>query len=221
MDEPGRPLTIQPAASAEGASLPAPRKRRLSARELAARRANIAQAHAADKDFTYRATPRRHAASLANIQKAIAWRRSREGNARARLNALQHGLDALQFGAAFEKLADAPEDSSQHYARVRRIFRPETEEEDRLTERLARASWRRIRLFRARARYEQTAWQKWAARAGKLQHIALEAFSDRAVAVSRLLFRAEKMETEAFALERRIEQILKSLLHERGRKSKV
>lgn len=199
------------------ASLPAPPRRRLSPRALAARRANIARAHAADKDLTYRATERRRAASLANIQKAIAWRRSPEGNARARLNALKHGLNAVQLGAAGEKLDEAFGNLSSHRARVRRIFRPEAEEEVRLVERLARASWRRIQLFRGRARYEEAAWRKFGKRAGKLPHIAPEDFCRRAIEISRLLFRAHQMETETLELEMRIDRILKALLRARGR----
>jgi hypothetical protein len=205
------------AAPAPGASLPAPRKRRSSAQALAARRANLVKARAADPDLIYRSTERRRAASRANIQKAIAWRRSPEGNARARLNALKHGLCAKKFPELLACLGEAPEDLSKHRARVERVFRPETEEEAHLIERLARATWRRMQLFRAQARREQGAWQKLARRAGRGPRITLEQLTDRACAVSRYLFRGENLESEAYALELRIERILKSLLRERAK----
>ena len=67
----------------------------MTARELAARRANLEKARAASRDG-YRRTEKRLRASRANLEKAIAARRGPEGNASARLNALKHGLFAKQ-----------------------------------------------------------------------------------------------------------------------------
>ena len=55
-------------------------------------------------------------------------------------------------------------DFAEHRQLVRRVFRPQTETEWLLVERLARETWRRLRLFRARARLEARVWQRWAAR---------------------------------------------------------
>jgi hypothetical protein len=188
----------------------------LSAAELAARRANLAKARAADQDLIYRPTRRRRAASRANIQKAIAWRRSPEGNAVARLNAFKHGLAAKHLPELRARLGEAPEDFEEHHQRVRQVFRPENPEQRCLVERLARATWRRIRLFRAQARYEATAWRGMSRRAGKSRP-TLTDFSDRAFEVSTVLCEARLVENEAWKLEDRIERILEALLRQRAR----
>ena len=197
------------------AESPSPR-RPLSEAALAARRANLAKARAADKDLIYRPTKRRRAASRANIQKAIAWRRSAEGNAVARLNAFKHGLAAKHLAELRARLGEAPEDFEQHHQQVRQVFRPESREEWHLVERLARATWRRIRLFRAQARYESTAWHGMARRAGKSRP-TLADFSERNCEVATILREARLLDNEVWKLEERIERILEALLRERAR----
>jgi hypothetical protein len=193
----------------------------LSAAALAARRANLLKARAADKDLIYRSTERRRAASRANIEKAIAWRRSPEGNARARLNALQHGLAVERLPGILTRLGEAPEDFVRHRTRVHRVFRPETEIEWDLVERLARATWRRLRILRARARLESLVWRRLLARAGKAQTLSLEEITDRATAISRRLERAHRVEVESYNLESRIERILEALLRERAKEEGI
>jgi hypothetical protein len=192
----------------------------LSAAELAARRANLAKARGADKDLIYRPTRRRRAASRANIQKAIAWRRSPEGNAVARLNAFKHGLAARRLPELRARLGEAPEDFAQHHQQVRQVFRPENPEERRLVERLARATWRRIRLFRAQARYEATAWHGMSRRSGRSRP-TLADFSDRAFEVSTVLSEARLVENEAWRMADRVERILEALLRERAKGERV
>lgn len=189
----------------------------LSAAELAARRANLAKAHAADKDLIYRSTARRRAASRRNIQRGIAWRRSPEGNAVARLNAFKHGLAVKTLPELLRRLGEAPEDFAEHREHVRRVFRPESVSELGLVERLARATWRHIRIFRAQARLEASGWRRLLARAGQAQRLTLEEFSNRACDVSKLFAEARLVEDEAYKLEQRIERILESLIRERAR----
>lgn len=188
----------------------------LSEAELAARRANLLFARAAPRDRIYRRTRRRRAASRRNIQLALAWRRSPQGNASARLNAFKHGLAAKTLPELLARLGEAPEDFEKHHELVRQVFRPRGTEERYLVERLARATWRRIRIFRAQARYERLGWRSLLPRAGRARHITLEEFSDRACQVSRLLMQARLVEDEAYKLEDRIEGILAALIRERA-----
>jgi hypothetical protein len=193
----------------------------LSEAALAARRANLAKARAADKDLIYRPTERRRAASRANLQKAIAGRRSPQGNARARLNALQHGLTVKPRPDILTSLGEAPEDFARHRQLVQRVFPPETELEEDLVERLARISWRRIRLLRGRARLESLLWRRWADRMGKPRRLSLEEITERVTAIGRRLERAHRVEDESYNLEGRIDRILVALIRGRAREEGV
>jgi len=216
------PVTVEPPIPKNAAGLRPKRRYRLtpegrkSPQALAARRANLKKARAAPKEVIYRATARRQAASRANIQEAIAWRRSPQGNASARLNAFKHGLAAKTLPELLARLGEAPEDFEKHHELVRQVFRPKGTEERYLVERLARATWRRIRIFRAQARYERSGWRSLLPRAGRARHITLEEFSDRACQVSKLLMQARLVEDEAYKLEDRIERILAALIRERA-----
>jgi len=194
-----------------------PGKKPLTEAALAARRANLAKARAADKDLIYRPTERRRAASRANIQKAIAWRRSPEGNTRARLNALQHGLAVEQLPDILDRLGEGPEDFAHHRQMVRRVFLPETDAEWVLVERLARETWRRLRLLRARVRLETRVWRRWVMSPAKTPKLSLEDTIVRARSVERRLEQAHRVEDESYTLESRIERILESLIRERAK----
>jgi hypothetical protein len=222
-----------------GSPSPGRRGQPLSEAELAARRANLELARAAPRDRIYRRTRRRREASRRNIQLALAWRRSPEGNARARLNAFQHGLAAKTNPELRAALGESPEDFARHLELVARVFVPRDEEEGRLIERLAQATWRHIRIFRAQARLERFAWRRLLARAGKARaghalgphppapltppalsgarHLSLEETSERAYQVSKLFAEARLVESEASRVEDRIERILAALIRERAR----
>jgi len=215
MDAPS--ATPAPAPHPAGDSLPRGRGRPLSEAALAARRANLLKARAAPRDRIYRRTRRRREASRRNIQLALAWRRSPEGNARARLNAFQHGLAAKTSPELRAALGESPEDFARHLELISRVFLPRDKEEGRLVERLAQATWQHIRVFRAQARLERFAWRRLIARAGKARRLTLQEFSDRAGEVSKLFVEARLVESEAFQLEQRIERILESLIRERAK----
>jgi hypothetical protein len=134
----------------------------------------------------------------------------------ARLNAFKHGLAVKQLPELCARLGEAPADFAKHCQRLRQVFQPEGYEERHLVERLARATWRRIRLFGAQARCESTAWQGMFRRAGKLRP-TLEEFSDRACEVSKLVMESRLVENEASKLEDRIERILAQLIRARAR----
>ncbi len=191
-----------------------------SEKAMAARRANLAKARAADRDLIYRPTKRRRAASRRNLQKAIAWRRSAEGNEVARLNAFKHGLAVEQLPELLVRLGEAPEDFEKHYERVRRVLRPASKTERHLVERLARATWRRIRLFRAQARLERYIWRRLLARSGQARHSTLEEVSNCAFEISGLLLEGRRVHTEAYKLDGRIERLLAELIRARARAEK-
>jgi hypothetical protein len=193
----------------------------LSEAELAARRANLELARAAPRDRIYRRTRRRREASRRNIQLALAWRRSPQGNARARLNALKHGLAAKTSPELRAALGDAPEDFDKHLQLVARVFLPRDQEEGRLIERLAQATWRRMRIFRAQARLERLAWRRLAGPAGKVRHLTRAEVYQRADEVSKLLREGHLVENEAWKLEDRIERILATLIRQRAKEEGV
>ncbi len=192
-----------------------PQRGRSSPEARAARRANLEKAWAANRNLPYRHTERRRAASRANIQKAIAWRRSPEGNASARLNALKHGLAAKRD--IRERLGEAPEDFSKHLERVARVFRSADEAERELVLRLAQATWRRMRIFRAEARYERWFWRRMAAQPGSGRRLTPEVFEVRADKVRGLISEGRLAELEAGQIDRRIGRILEALLREHAR----
>lgn len=211
--------TSLPASAAE--VLPRKRPYRLSpegrssAQALAARRANLELARAAPRDRIYRRTRRRREASRRNIQRALAWRRSPQGNARARLNAFKHGLAAKTSPELRAALGEAPEDFGRHLDLVARVFLPRDREEGRLVERLAQASWNHMRVYRAQARMERFAWRRLGARPGRL---TLEEFSERTYEVSKLFALAHLVDSEAGKYEDQIERLLAALLRGRAKR---
>jgi len=216
---PAEPGTEESPSGGPPPGSPSPRRRGrpLSEAELAARRANLELARAAPRDRIYRRTRRRREASRRNIQLALAWRRSPEGNARARLNAFRHGLAAKTDPELRAALGESPEDFARHLELVSRVFLPRDKEEGRLIERLAQATWRHIRIFRAQARLERFAWRRLLARAGKGRRLSLEETSERAYQVSKLFAEARLVESQASQLEARIERILAALIRQRVR----
>ncbi|MBZ5515619.1 MAG: hypothetical protein LAN62_12420 [Acidobacteriia bacterium] len=237
----------EPAPSQAGPGEPPPPRRRgrppgkpLSGAELAARRANLEFARAAPRDRIYRRTRRRREASRRNIQRALAWRRSPQGNARARLNAFQHGLAAKTSPELRAALGESPEDFARHLELISRVFRPLDQEEARLIERLAQATWQHMRVFRAQARLERFAWRRLVPRtadkarpgharglhpptpltppaSSTTRPLTLEETSERAYEVSKLFAEARLVESEAYKLEDRVERILAALIRLRAK----
>jgi hypothetical protein len=148
----------------------------------------------------------------------LAARRANLELARARLNAFKHGLAAKTNPELRAALGESPEDFARHLELVARVFLPQNQEEGRLIERLAQATWRHIRIFRAQARLERFAWRRLLARAGKGRRLTLEETSERAYHVSKLFAEARLVESEASQLVDRIEHILAALIRERARR---
>jgi hypothetical protein len=189
----------------------------LTARELAARRANLEKARAAPRD-AYRPTEKRLETSRVNLARAIAARRRPEGNASARLNALKHGLYAKQrLAESVDRLAEDKQEFARHLHQFERVFVPGDEEEKRIVRRLAHTVWRRLRFFGA-----QTCWEK-----EKLQKMCVGAPSPAQLSVQETVFRAEGlaqalMQFDAFfcelnRLESQVEHWLRKLILKRSK----
>lgn len=126
---------------------------RLTPARLAAMRANGRKMQAASVR-KFRMTPARRKAVRANLLKALAAPRTPESRARSRFNDLKHGLYARSME---ETLALAGEDPKEFQGLERALaqaFTPRDEEERELVRAVVRAVWRRLRLYRAEARWE-------------------------------------------------------------------
>jgi len=188
----------------------------LTARELAARRANLEKARAASRDG-YRRTEKRLRASRANLQKAIAARRAPEGNASARLNALKHGLFAKQtLAESVNRLGEDQEEFSQHLRFFERVFVPADEEEKPIVRGLAETLWRRLRFFRAQACWEKERLQRIFAQASPPDPSDLDDLVARANGLSLALMEFEAFYRELHKLESQVEYWLRMLIRKRS-----
>lgn len=185
----------------------------LTARELAARRANLAKAWAAG----YRPTEKRRRASRANLERAIAARRSPEGRASARLNALKHGLFARQtVGESVLRLGEDPKKFELHLALFRRVFIPTDDDERRMVRELAEAVWRRLRLFHAQARWEMDRLHRIYAKAPTPEQLDLDDTVARADGLTLALMEFDAFFRESTKLESQVETCLRKLILKRS-----
>ncbi len=145
---------MEPSTSSPESPVKKPRGPRSEA-ERQARRANLAKARTAPREVIYRPTAKRRAASRANLAKAQVARRSPEGNAAVRLNALKHGFDAAGVEETVARLGEDPAAFAAHLERFGRAFLPEDEVETRLVRQLAELFWKRLRWFPALGRLEE------------------------------------------------------------------
>lgn len=189
---------------------------RASRKALATRRANLEKARAAPREVLYRSTEKRRAASRANFQKAVAWRRSPEGNARARLNALKHGLYSIRFEDSLERLRENPREFRRHAELIERLFAPEDEKERRLLARLGEVTWRRLRLYRALLHWETRRLRALLAEAEPAKHLSPEDTQRRAHALVLVLSRWDMLLAEMYRLDAQMEGLLRRLIRRRS-----
>ena len=193
-----------------------PKRGPLSPAALAARRANLEKAWAANRTLPYRETDRRRAASRANIPKAIAARLSLQGNARARLNAVKHGLFAQRLEDSVARLGEDRGELERHWRLFARAFVPADEIEGRIIRRLADLCWRRLRLFRAQARWETDRLHALLAVAQPAATLDAAHTERRAYALVQALNHWEPLLREGNKLESGIERQLRALLRVRS-----
>ena len=189
---------------------------RASAQARTARRANLAKARAALAARGYPPTEKRQAASLANLQKALAARRSPQGNAAARLNALRHGLFARLVPESVTRLAENPQEFADHRRRFAQVFAPEDETEREFVRRLADAVWRRLRLHDAQAYWESRRLRQFFKEAPRAARLTAEETEHRAYALAHVLNDYESFIAEISRLEAQVERELRRLLRKRS-----
>jgi hypothetical protein len=188
----------------------------LTARELAARRANLAKARAAPRD-PYRPTEKRLETSRANLAKAVAARRRPEGNAAARLNALKHGLFAKQtLAESVDRLGEDREEFAQHLLLFDRVFVPGDDEEKRIVRRLAETVWRRLRSFSAQACWEKEKLHRMFAEAPARDRLDLLDTVARAEGLALALMQFDAFFRELNKLESQVEFWLRKLIRKRS-----
>jgi hypothetical protein len=188
----------------------------LTARELATRRANLVKARAAASE-AYRPTEKRLRASRANLDKAIAARRTPRGNAAARLNALKHGLFAKQTLAdSVDRLGEDKDEFDRHLRLFERVFVPADEEEKRIVRGLAQTVWRRLRFFHAQACWEKERLQSMFAEAPAPDRLSLEDTLARADGLALALLQFEAFFRELGKLESQVEFWLRKLIRKRS-----
>ena len=200
-----------------------PRRRRgrkpgkpLTALELATRRANLEKARAAPG--VRRPTEKRLDASRANLAKAQAARRTPQGNASARLNALKHGLFAQRtLPESVDRLGEDKREFDLHLRLFERVFVPADEEERRIVRGLAQTVWRRLRFFRAQARWEKEKLQRMFAEGPAPAKLTLEDTVARADGLARALMQFEAFFRELGKLESQVESRLRKLIRKRSR----
>jgi len=184
---------------------------------LAARRANIAKAHAAVRAGNFPVTEGRRAASRANIQKAIAWRRSPQGNAVARLNALKHGLFAGRtLRASLLRLGESPEMFEEHRRLFAQVFAPQDDAEKDLVRRLAETVWRRLRLHIAQAAREHERLLELFRSAPVARQLTVEETVNRADVVALQVGDLAAFMRESDKIQSEIEYLLRELLRKRS-----
>jgi hypothetical protein len=188
----------------------------LTARELAARRANLEKARAALSEG-YRPTEKRLRASRANLEKAIAARRGPEGNASARLNASKHGLFAKgTLAESVDRLGEDKEEFDRHLRLFERVFVPADEEEKPIVKGLAETVWRRLRFFRAQAHWEKERLQRMFAEAPAPSQLGLDDTVARANGLTLALMEFDAFFRELSKLESQVEFWLRKLIRKRS-----
>jgi hypothetical protein len=188
----------------------------LTALELATRRSNLEKARAAPG--VHRPTEKRLRASRANFQKAIAARRSPEGNASVRLNALKHGLFAQHaLAESVDRLGEDKQEFDLHLRLFERVFVPADKEEKQIVRGLAQTVWRRLRFFHAQANWEKEKLQRMFAEAPAPAKLSLDDTVARADGLARALMQFEAFFRELGKLESQVESRLRKLIRKRSR----
>jgi len=188
----------------------------LTARELAARRANLQKIRGASPEG-YRRTEKRLRASRANLEKAIAAGRSPQGNAVARLNALKHGLFAEQtLAESIDRLGEDKGEFDLHLHLFERVFAPADEEEKQIVRKLAQTVWRRLRFFHAQAHWEKERLQGMFAEAPAPKRLSPDDTVARADGLTLALMAFEAFYRELDKLESQVEFWLRKLIRKRS-----
>lgn len=178
----------------------------------------------AEKDFptdTQRTpsglNPRRLAANRANMAKARAARLQMPWTyARSRFSAVKHGLFVRTLDETAELLAEDPLDLEAHRRLLELAFLPRTPSEQRIVRRIADAIWRRLRVYRAQARWELDSLK--AELGGMLsgEFLDVDETRNRAQRIMKLLLKTEPLYRCCTFLLGEVERQLRALLRLRS-----
>jgi len=188
---------------------------RLTPARLAAMKVNVRKMQRASVE-KFQMTDRRKRASLANIAKAQAAERSPESYARSRFNHLQHGLDVRSLEETMHLMKEDPEEYEAHRQRFRRVFAPRFKAEERAVDLIAAATWRRLRLFHAQARWEADRLKHFFSRAEFVQPLDAEETRTRGLTLLVLLCERERLVRKDQSLIALVEREIRTLLRLRA-----
>ena len=161
----------------------------------------------------FRLTEARLAANRANIRKALAVQRTPESYARSRFNHLQHGLQVRTLEETMHLLGDDQREFDSHCRSFARVFAPANPVEEKVVHLLAAAVWRRLRLFKAQARWESDNLRRFLARGPSLGPLDAGWTRVRAYELMVLLLNREKFHRHDHHLTGVVERQLRTLLH--------
>ncbi|HEV2348891.1 MAG TPA: hypothetical protein VG028_03490 [Terriglobia bacterium] len=188
----------------------------MTAAALSSRRANLEKARAAPREKIYRATQKRQAASRANLAKAIAARKAPRGNASARLNALHDGLFVRDVARSVRRMGEDPAEFREHHNLFFRVFAPLDDQERAWVQRIADLSWKRLRYFRALARWELEALKKGFSTIPRPAPIDARETEMRAYFLARLFARFANRIDPLTRFQSRIDREIRKLLRRRS-----
>jgi len=112
-------------------------------------------------------------------------------------------------------LREDPKEFAGLRRRLDRTFAPRDEPERKLLRRLAEALWRRLRLFRAQARWETDALQAFLGSCPRAKALSPDLARRRAFGLMSILLDQDRLAERSDWLLRRIEHMLRFLLRKR------
>ena len=183
---------------------------RLTPARLRAMRANARKMQRGSVE-KFQMTEARRRALAENIRKAQAAPRTPESRARSRFNHLQHGLNVRSLEETMRRLHENPRDLEAHAQRFARVFAPADPAEAKVVREIADLAWRRLRLFKAQARWEAGRLKKFFERSDFVQPLDAELTRMRAMALLGLLTDHDKFFDNERRLIAAIERQLRTL----------
>lgn len=181
-------------------------------KQKAASRVNLAQARARLRDLNYPHSEKQRSAARANVSKAHAASREPKNYRRYHRHKLKHGLQVRSLEQTLRLLGEDPREFEAHCGRFARVFAPSSLAEEKLVRRIAAATWRHLRLFKAQARWQSDALQHFYERAPFLQPLDTEETRLRAAFLITLLLDRDRFYLHDQRLTAGVERGLRTLL---------
>jgi hypothetical protein len=180
-----------------------------------AMRANALQMQRASVE-KFKMTEARRRANAASIVKAQAAARLTTRRQHSRFSHLQHGLQARSFLGTMKRLREDRKKFRELEERFRRVFVPRGEAEEKVVEAIARAVWRRLRLFRAQAVWESKRIKKLFDQSWPMPSLDVDGTRTRGLILLIALTERERFEQFDRQLINAVEREVGRLLHLRA-----